>query len=174
MAAPPYVPKRAVRTLRTYTSPPRRPGSWRADRPGDLAARQPTGPGLGRPGPDQGYLLTLTDRFRGQLHLHPGEDEDDALAGATAVGLKRAAILGRAPVIHDLTVGLTVWGFLDPAADKALVDLRHPMFAGCSHPHHEAQRRAIAAAVPSSVLAQPHETIYEQYRDGWSQVIRVD
>lgn len=174
MAAPPYVPKRAVRPLRTYSSPPRRPGSWRAERPGDLPARQPTGPLLGRPGPDQGYLLTLAERYRGRLHLHPGEHEDDALAGAVAVGLKRAAIFGRAPVIHDLAVGLTVWGFLDPAADKALVDLRHGLFSGCSHVHHDAQLRTIAEAVPDEVLAQPHETIFEQYRDGWSQVIRVD
>ena len=36
---------------------------WRADRPGDLVAGQPTGTLLGRPGPNVGYALTLADRL---------------------------------------------------------------------------------------------------------------
>ena len=171
MSAPEYVPTKAARANRTYQSPPRREGSWEADRPGDLAGRQPTGERLGNQGPDQGYILTVAREFAGKLTLEPGEHEVDALAGASAVALKRASGFGRAPVIHDLTVGLTIWGFLDPKAPAALVTLRRSLFEECHHTHHYAELRAIADAVPADVLHQPHQAIVDLYREGWTTVI---
>jgi hypothetical protein len=173
MAAPEYVPTKAAQQARTYSSPPQRPGGWTADRPGDLDGRQPSGTKLGSQGPDQGYLLTLAELFRDRLHLHQGEHPDDAIAGATAVGLKRASSFGRAPVSHDLTVGFGIWGFLDEKAPKSLLELRHVMFEECRSPHHYGKLRAIADAVPTDVLHQPHEAILDQYRDSWNQVIRT-
>ena len=38
MAAPDFVPLDPARRLRSYSSPPRRPGAWIADRPGELIA----------------------------------------------------------------------------------------------------------------------------------------
>jgi hypothetical protein len=173
MAAPEFVPTKAAQKVRTYSSPPRRPEGWTADRPGDLDGRQPSGSKLGSQGPDQGYLLTLAERFREQLHLHAGEHADDAIAGATAVGLKRASSFGRAPVSHDLTVGFGIWGFLDAKPAKSLLELRHAMFEEVRSPHHYMKLRAIADAVPVDVLHQPHEAILDQYRDSWNQVIQV-
>jgi hypothetical protein len=171
MAAPDYVPTKAAQRPRTYASPPRRPDGWRADRPGDLIGRQPSGERLGSQGPDQGYLLTLAERVRDQLKLHGPESADDALVGASAVGLKRASLFGRAPMMHDLTVGLTVWGFLDDNPAKALLELRHVMFEECRSPHHYGKLRAIADAVSAEVLHQPHQAILDQYHDSWDQVI---
>jgi hypothetical protein len=173
MAAPEFVPVRAAQRVRTYSSPPRRPDSWLPDRPGDLDGRQPTGDQLGNQGTDQGYALTLAERFRDRLRLHPGEHPDDAIAGATAVALKRASSFGRAPVAHDLTVGFTIWGFLDDDPPKSLLELRHSMFEECRSPHHYGKLRAIADAVPVEALHQPHDAIIDQYRDSWNQVIHV-
>ena len=80
MAAPEYVPVDANVPVRGYESPPRRPQSWRAERPGDLSDGQPRGHRFGNPGPDQGYVLSLARRFEGKLTLTPGEHEKDALA----------------------------------------------------------------------------------------------
>ena len=58
-----YVPTPVGEQPRVYQSPPRRLGSWSNDRPGDFVGRQPVGPGLGSPGPDQGYVLKLARQF---------------------------------------------------------------------------------------------------------------
>jgi hypothetical protein len=120
MAAPEYVPQNATtREDKAYSSPPWRTDSWFPDRPGELdlaTGQQPEGTSLGVQGPDQGYAIKLANRFRGTLHLEPGEHEDDALAGALGVALRRSSLFGRAPVVHDLTIALTAFGFLDVAA----------------------------------------------------------
>jgi len=157
MGAPEFVPLKANRQTRSYSSPPRRPESWVADRPGDLNARQPSGDRLGSPGPDQGYALTIADTFDAQLHLAPHEHAADAKAGCVAVALKRASLFGRAPVIHDLRIAFTLWGFLDPSAPADLVATRQAMFEECHHPHFYGRLRAIADAVPSDLLEQSTE-----------------
>ncbi|HKY14999.1 MAG TPA: hypothetical protein VJM33_08735 [Microthrixaceae bacterium] len=173
MGAPEYVPTKAAEAVRTYTSPPRRPESWMADRPGELGGRQPAGERLGSQGPDQGYALTLAEGFEGTLKLHRGEHEQDALAGAVAVALKRASLFGRAPVVHDLTAALTIWGFLDPNAPKELVELRHRLFEEVHHPHHYSKLREVADRVPAEVLRQPHQTIIDQARDNWKSMLAL-
>lgn len=154
MAAPDYVPKPAGEQVRVYESPPRRPEAWHADRPADLHQGQPAGAGFGNPGPDQGYALKLARRFEGKLVLTPGEDEADAIVGCVEVANKRASLFGRAPVIHDLTVAFTIWGFL-AEADPDLVGRRRELFAAAAVPHHYPERRRIADAVPVDVLRLP-------------------
>ena len=44
-----------------------------------------------------------------ELQLAEGEHAKDALAGIVAIGLKRASLLGRAPVIHDLRIAATIF-----------------------------------------------------------------
>ena len=151
MAAPEYVPRPAHEPVRVYESPPWRGDRWVADRPAELPGPQPHGPRLGYPGPDQGYALKLAERFAGNLVLTPGEDEHDVLAGCVEVANKRASLFGRAPVIHDLTVALTIWGFLEEA-DPELVALRKRYFRGISHPHHYMERRRVADVVPVEAL----------------------
>jgi hypothetical protein len=151
MAAPEYVPKRKDDQPRIYESPPWRPEGWFPERPADLEGPQPRGPRLGNHGPDQGYALKLARSFAGKLVLTPGEREDDAIAGCVEIANKRASLFGRAPIIHDLTVALTIWGFL-AEADPELVRLRTPYFAGVANPHHYTERRRLADVVPAATL----------------------
>lgn len=155
MAAPDYVPNETAVADRHYVSPPRRPQPWVADRPAELTEGQPTGAGLGVPGPDQGYALWLARRFESQLLLGPGENAADAVAGCVGVALNRAASFGRAPVAADLEVAFRVFGFLPPAPDESLVAWRKELFAGVSHPHHYAEARHLVGLVPESVLRMP-------------------
>lgn len=173
MAAPEYVPQPAVQRVRSYVSPPRRPGSWLADRPGELPGRQPLGPLLGSPGPDQGYAFVLAHRFDGRLYLTDGEHEADAIAGGVGVGLKRAALYGRAPVLHDLTVAFTIWGFLREAPDD-LVAVRKPLFAEASHPHHYPGLRHLVDMVPDESLRQSPQQVAEAHLQDWRALLRLD
>ena len=174
MAAPEYVPQPAIKQVRSYTSPPRRPSQWHADRPGDEATVDgfERGARLGWPGPDQGYIYVLARSFRGQLQLASDEHEDDAIAGAVAVALKRASLFGRAPVIHDLTVALTVWGYLGDAP-PSLIAYRQPLFAEVSNPHHYAEQRRIVDLVPEDVLRLTPDEIAERHRADWRSLLAV-
>lgn len=173
MGIPDHVPTPAAQLVRTYESPPWRPGSWMADRPGDLGGPQPEGAKLGSPGPDQGYALTLAETLRSELKLQKGEHAADALSGAAAIASKRSGLLGRAPVIHDLRVGLGIWGFLDVSPPRDLVVLRSAMFADVHHPHQYQNRREIADAVSAELLVQPHAAILSQAAQDWHSVITV-
>jgi hypothetical protein len=170
VAAPEYVPVDRTKLLRTYVSPPRETAGWLATRPGELHDGQPKGDRLGNPGPDQGYVLKLVRHFHGKLTLTPGEHEKDALAGAAGVALKRASLFGRAPVLHDLTVALTVWGFLGDAPAE-LVGLRKPLFEEVSHPHHYAEQRRIADLVPEATLRMTPQQVTEAHRADWGQLL---
>jgi hypothetical protein len=168
MAAPEHVPVDRNQPVRAYESPPRRPESWLPDRPGELVdAGQPRGARLGHQGPDQGYALRLAREFEGKLTLTAGEHERDALAGAVAVALKRASLFGRAPVIHDLTVALTVWGFLDQEPAKELVELRKHLFEEVAHPHHYAELRRVVDLVPAATLKLVPAYVADQHRTDW-------
>lgn len=155
MAAPEYVPVLADTDPRTYGSPPRRPSSWTATRPGDISGEgQPDGDMLGTQGPDLGYALKIARQMTDQLVLTEGEHLDDVIAGCTAVAMKRSSLFGRAPVVHDLTVAFTVWGFLGEAPEE-LVELRRELFAEAGTHHHWTARRRIVDMVPDEVLHRP-------------------
>lgn len=142
-----------------------------ADRPADLGPGQPRGDGFGSPGPDQGFALTIAEGFTDRLHLAAGEHAADAIAGSVAVATKRSSLFGRAPVVHDVTIGFTVWGFLDDAPDAELVSVRTPLFAEVAHHHHYARRRVIADAVPADVLCRTPDQVAAAYRSDWRNVI---
>src|SRR5688572_19584334 len=148
MGAPEYVPKSARPTERVYESPPWQHDPWLGHPAGDLTDGQPRGTFYGNQGPDQGYALLLAERFHDRLVLTPGESEHDVVAGAVEVAMKRASLFGRAPVIHDLTLAFTIWGFLDDDPDPALVDVRKELFASAGH--HYAERRAVVDMVPEA------------------------
>jgi len=167
MAAPEHVPTTPTQVVRSYTSPPRRAGSWMADRPGEIDGLQPEGERLGTPGPDQGYALKLVTRFEGRLTLLDGEEEVDALAGASAIAMKRSGLFGRAPIVHDLTVGLTIWGFLDRAPDVELVELRRAWFEEVHLVHHYQELRRIADAAADDVLRLPHGAVDDRHSADW-------
>ncbi len=171
MAAPRFVPTKAIDTTRIYTSPPRRPGSWMQDRPAELLFGQPRGDRLGDPGPDQGYGLILAEQFRDQLSLRPGEHPDDAIAGCLAVALRRASLFGRAPIIHDLRVAFTVWGFLDETAPDELVAVRRGLFEEVASSHQYVEQRNLADAVPESVLRLPPDEVTRRHADDWRSLL---
>ena len=155
-----------------YESPPWLGDPWWADRPGDLAAGQPVGPRLGSQGPDQGYILKLARRFDGDLVLGEREREADAVAGCAAVGLKRASLYGRAPVIGDLTVAFTIWGFLDDAPDE-LYELRRPMFEEVAHPSHYVGRGRIADLVLAASLRRTPADVSAAHEADWRSLLDV-
>jgi hypothetical protein len=172
MAAPQFVPTSPVDVTRSYRSPDHVPDAWKADRPGDLAGRQPQGRGLGFQGPDQGYGLTLANRFRDKLHLAPGESADDAVQGALAIALRRASLFGRAPVVHDLTIAFTVWGFLDAEPPVDLVVRRRAAFAGAGNPsHHYLEVRALASSVPEATLRMTPAQVAAAYPATWGELV---
>jgi hypothetical protein len=173
VAAPEYVPQPPLRNVRSYESPPRRNDSWVADRPGDLeTAGQPRGERLGSQGPDQGYIYVLARRFQGKLQLASDESEADALAGCIGVALKRASLFGRAPVLHDLTVALTIWGFLGEAAPD-LIAFRQPLFEEVANPHHYAEQRHVVDLVPEEALRRSPQELAEAHRDDWRSLLDI-
>jgi len=176
VAAPEHVPVKPGQQVRTYGSPPRRSDSWRADRPADFADehRQPHGDLLGSPGPDQGYALKLARLVEPELRLADGEHARDALAGIVAIGLKRASLHGRAPVIHDLRVAATLFGYLDAAADPVLVRLRKELFEEVGHFHHYMELRGIVDLVPAAVLRQTPQQVAERYAGSWRDQLVLD
>lgn len=171
MAAPEHVPVDRTLPVRAYESPPRLPDPWLATRPGEVVAGgQPRGERLGNQGPDQGYALGLARRFQGKLTLAPGEHEKDALAGAVGVALKRASLFGRAPVVHDLTVALTVWGLLDEAPPE-LAELRKRLFEEVSHPHHYAGLRRVVDLVREEGLLLSPAQVAEAHQVDWRSLL---
>lgn len=167
MAAPEHVPSNlGSQPRRGLPLPPARP--WTSDRPADLGPAQPRGRGLGSPGPDQGYALRLAERFEDRLRLAEGESAHDAVAGCVAVALRRASIFGRAPMIHDLTVAFTVWGFLG-STPAELVAFRTPLFQAASH--HYGDQRTIAEQVPEDVLRAPHQATLARYPSEWRALL---
>ena len=156
MAAPEYVPVKPMDDVRTYESPPRRPDPWIPRRPGEVHGENP-----------RGYGIMLAKRLSDRLHLQHGEALDDVVAGCLGVGLKRASLLGRAPVIHDFTAAFTMWGFLDPQPPAHLVQLRTPAFAEVARPAHYGERRRIVAAARNDQLRQPHTVIADRYATDW-------
>jgi hypothetical protein len=159
VAQPEYVPViPSDRVRKSDRLPP--PLSWRADRPADPhGPERDLGPHLGTTGPDLGYGLKLARRFTDRLQLTEGISADDATAGCFAVGAKRCALLGRAPVIYDFELAFTLWGFLGGAPDD-LVGARRPLFNACSH--HYWDQREIADAVPAATLRLTPKEVAER------------
>ncbi len=149
MAQPEFVPVPEIDEVRPAEQVPP-PTRWMATRAGEVVGTaQPEGDGFGSQGPDQGYALFLAKRFADKLELVAGEHTADVVAGCVAVAMKRASVFGRAPVVYDLEVAFTVWGYLG-GAPTAVVQKRVALFAEAQH--HYWKRRAIADAVPESSL----------------------
>ena len=172
MAAPKFTPVDPLEDARGYTSPDHVPDEWRADRPGDLQGRQPVGARLGYQGPDQGYALLLANRIRPQLQLRPQERADDAVQGCTGIGLRRASLFGRAPVIHDLRIAYTIWGWLDPDPPADLLAMRREAFDGVAEVLHNYDRlRDLADTVPQETLRSTPAQVAAGYPTEWRRLL---
>ncbi|HEX2576967.1 MAG TPA: hypothetical protein VHK88_11510 [Aquihabitans sp.] len=178
MAAPEFVPTKPTDSPRAYSSPPRYGDEWWAARPGELVGNggqpDPDAGRMGVPGPDQGYLLKLVPLLRDQLVLTDREKLADVEAGCVAIALKRAALFGRAPVIHDLRVAYTLWGFLDAAAPAELVAERTRRFEGVHlTAHHYPELRAIVDAVPAETLRRSPDEVARAHGAGWRDLLAL-
>ena len=147
-------------------------------RPGELVTSggQPDSDAgrMGAPGPDQGYLLSLLPLLRSEVKVQGAEQIADAEAGAVAVALKRASLFGRAPMVHDLRVAYTVWGFLDAAAPKDLVAERTTRFEGVHlTAHHYPELRAVADAVPESTLRLSPAEAAARHAADWRSLLSL-
>jgi len=171
MAAPKFSPSPVVDTTRSYESPPVVPDPRFTDRPSDIIGGQPTGAQLGYQGPDQGYALKLAKGFTDRLQLLPGERAHDAIAGCLGVALRRASIFGRAPVVHDLTIAFTIFGFLGRRHAEELLELRRPMFIGLGHGLHYTEIRAIADMVPEATLRMSPQEVELSYPAQWRELL---
>jgi hypothetical protein len=84
--------------------------------------------------------------------LGAGERIEDALAAATAIGLRRAAGFGRAPVSADIEFGLGALGLLGPV-DPETASRRQKLISGLSHDYF--RQRRLADICDASALRGP-------------------
>ena len=170
MAQPEYVPTSLdAQPRRGLPLPPAE--SWTASRTSDIGLTQPQGPRFGSQGPDQGYVLTLLPLFETRLRLADGEVRHDVEAGCVGVALKRASLFGRAPVVYDLEVAFTIWGFLDDQPDGALVALRKPLFQAAAH--HYWDQRTIVDLVDDDALRLPPDQVRDRHGADWRSLLRL-
>ena len=104
--------------------------------------------------------------------MHLGDvKRDDAVAGSVALAMKRSGLLGRAPVVHDLTAAFTIFGFLDANPPSELAIWRREAFAEIASHHHYLERRELIDRVPDELLRKPHGEIEKLYRADWRQFL---
>jgi hypothetical protein len=170
MAAPKFAPAGA-RESQHYESPDVVPPAWLPDRPGAVDGLQPTGPLLGDQGPDQGYALTLARRMTPRIELQGRERLDDAIRGCLGIALRRASLFGRAPVVYDVELAFTVWGFFDERPPDELIERRPQLFEGVGNVnHHYAEARRIADLVPEATLRMTHQQAAAAYPERWREL----
>lgn len=152
MAAPKHAPT-GPHAPRYYSSPEVVPSAWSPERPGIVEGLQPTGSRLGAQGPDQGFALTIASRLAPKLHLQPRERRDDAVRGCVNIALRRASLFSRAPVVHDVNLAFTIWGFFLEQPPAELLARRAELFEGVGNVlHHYAEGRVLADLVPVETL----------------------
>ena len=116
------------------------------------------------------YRVLLS--LRPQLRLGVGEHIDDVIQGCLGVALRRASLFSRAPVVHDLTIAFTMWGFLDDAPPSELVALRTPLFEGLRHVgHHYTEAREIVDRIPVETLQMTPAQVQSRYPADWRDLL---
>jgi hypothetical protein len=171
MAAPKFAPVAPAQQVRAYSSPDHVPDRWMPARPGELDGLQPRGTRLGSQGPDQGFALTIARRLATKVRLQAGEDLDDAIRGSLGIALARASLFSRAPVVHDLTIAFTIWGWFDETPPAELVARRRELFEGVGNVvHHYAEARRIVDLVPEATLRMTPQQVTAAYPGRWQEL----
>jgi hypothetical protein len=169
VTAPDYVPIAHADRIRPIDRLPV-PKPWRSDRAGEaLDPTPPHGARFGSTGPDLGYGLKLARRLAPKLVVAEGETAEDAIAGCFAVGSKRASMFGRAPVIFDMELAYTLWGFLG-GAPPDLIAFRKPLFQGAGH--HYWEQRIIVDRVKETTLRLTPAQVRDRLAD-WKTLIET-
>lgn len=170
MAAPKFAPA-GQRESQYYSSPDVVPDAWSPDRPGMVEGLQPVGRRLGAQGPDQGFGLSLARRKGALVHVTSPLNREDAIRGCLTIALRRASLFSRAPVVHDVDIAFTIWGFYDEHPPADLVARRAELFEGVGNVnHHYAEGRAIADLVPESTLRMQPAEVRAAYPSLWREL----
>ena len=170
MAAPKSSPSGGLES-HYYMSPDVVPDPWFPDRPGVVDGPQPTGSRMGAQGPDQGYALALAERLAPRIRLQGQVQLDDAIRGCLGIALRRASLFSRAPVIHDVTIAFTIWGFFDEAPPDDLIARRPQLFEGVGDVHqHYVEGRRIVDMVPESTLRMTPAEVAAAYPARWREL----
>ena len=168
MSAPRFAPVTPRQEVEAYESPDHVPASWMPDRKAEVSGFQPSGRRLGYQGPDQGYALTLANRYRKQIKVRKGETVEDAICGTVAIALRRASIYGRGPVIHDIKLAFGIWAWLDEQVPEELAASRRTLFEGVGNViHHYAESRDVADRVPESTLRLTPDEVVRRMPGDW-------
>ena len=77
-------------------------------------------------------------------------------------------------MIHDLRIGATLFGFLDPSPATELVELRSELFEEVSHFHHYMELRRLVDMVPPTVLRRTPAQVSQAYAAGWRDQLDLD
>ena len=144
------------------------PSIWTQSRPSEV--RGTSQPGAGSwagPAPTRASPSSWPAGSRTVWCWPTGDSAEDAIAGCTAVAMRRCASFGRAPAVYDLTFAFTLWGFLG-GAPADLVEARSPLFRSASH-HYQAQR-AIADSVHEETLRLTPEAVADRIGE-WRELI---
>jgi hypothetical protein len=116
----------------------------------------------------------LASRLAPNLQIQPGERSEDAVQGCLGIALRRASLYSRAPVVHDLRIAFTIWGFCDPAPPADLLAHRAQLFEGVGNlGHHYTARRHIADLVPESTLRMTPQQVEAAYPTQWKSLTGV-
>ncbi|MCL5973741.1 MAG: hypothetical protein ACYCWN_01715 [Ferrimicrobium sp.] len=143
MSQPDMVELNQAERAPRYWAEPVNPVEVALERPAELTGRRLLQGQLnGRPGPDQGYALSLFTHLANQLQAVPGEQLGDIQAGVVACAMALASRLGRAPVQADLRLVLEHFGYLGGATSEQ-IQIRRDRFRGVSHDY-QALRRMVA------------------------------
>ena len=130
MAAPKSAPAGSQGTT-YYSSPDVVPDRGRPTVRGWSRGCNRSGRRLGAQGPDQGFALSIAARLTPDLHVQPGERVDDAVVGCVAIALRRASMFSRAPVVHDVRIAFTIWGYFDASPPADLLARRAALVRRC-------------------------------------------
>lgn len=172
MTAPSYVPVDPTENARDYESAPRRELPWRAERPGETVGRpMPSGGLYGNQGPDIGYAYKLVHHVADRLKVQADEAKHDVEIGGVAVAMRRAALYGRAPVVADLDVAFTIWGFYDDQPANGLRVLRGELFEGAGHHHGYPLLREIANTVSEHALRMSPAEVTKAHAADWASLL---
>ena len=86
--------------------------------------------------------------------------------------MRRASLFGRAPVIHDLRMAFTIWGWLDPDSPAELLTLRRDAFEGVAEVLHNYDRlRDLADTVPEETLRSTPAQVAAAYPAEWRRLL---
>ncbi|MCI2974743.1 MAG: hypothetical protein MP439_01515 [Ferrimicrobium sp.] len=143
MSQPDMVELNQAEQAPRYWAEPVNPVELALERPAELTGRRLTEGQLnGRPGPDQGYALSLYAGLADRIQALGNEQPADIEAGVVACAMAHASKLGRAPIRADLELVLEHFGYFGGATSEQL-RIRQDRFRGVSH-NYQALRRMVA------------------------------